>query len=222
MQKIKALSRSTSSIQAPGSNVVRQPRNLNPALHPFERAREYTRALNATKIERIFAQPLLGSFGRGHVDGVYKITNDPSSLERFASGSGDGVVKIWDLTTHDELWQAKAHENIVRGLCWSRDKKLLSCASDRTIKIWDPYNSSSDNNEPIATWLCREANTSISHHRHTSHFAVSSSSGILIYDATYPGSGSTTKLSWPNSVDTITSVAFNQTETSILASTASD
>jgi len=222
VQKVKALSRSTSSIQAPGSNVVRQPRNLDPALHPFERAREYTRALNATKMERMFAQPLLGSLGRGHVDGVYKITNDPSSLERLASGSGDGVVKVWDLTTRDEIWQAKAHENMVRGLCWSRDKKLLSCASDRTVKIWDPYKPDKDSNEPVATWLCREAHTSISHHRHTPHFAVSSSSGISIYDASRPGSGSTTKLSWPNSVDTITSVAFNQTETTILASTASD
>jgi WD repeat and SOF domain-containing protein 1 len=92
--KIKALSRSTSSIQAPGSNVTRQPRNLDPALHPFERAREYTRALNATKMERMFAQPLLGDLGRGHVDGVYKITNDPEALDRLASGSGDGVVSI--------------------------------------------------------------------------------------------------------------------------------
>ena len=38
-QKIKALSRPTASQQAPGSSVSRQPRNLDPALHPFERAR---------------------------------------------------------------------------------------------------------------------------------------------------------------------------------------
>jgi len=222
LQKIKALSRSTSSIQAPGSNVIRQPRNLDPALHPFERAREYTRALNATKIERMFAKPLLGSLGRGHVDGVYKITTDPSSLERLASGSGDGVVKVWDLASRDEIWQAKAHENIVRGLCWSRDKKLLSCASDRTIKIWDPYNSELASNEPVASWLGKDAYTSISHHRHTPHFAVSSSSGIAIYDSTRPGSSASTRLAWPNSVDTISSVTFNQVETSLLASTASD
>src|SRR5258707_792456 len=121
-QKIKALSRSTSSVQAPGSNVTRQPRNLDPALHPFERAREYTRALNATKLERMFAAPLLGALGRGHVDGVYKITNDPNALDRLASGSGDGVVKVWDMTSREEIWQTKAHENLVRGLCWNRDR----------------------------------------------------------------------------------------------------
>ena len=72
----------------------RQTRNLDPALHPFERAREYTRALNATKMDRMFAQPFLAQLGRGHVDGVYTMAKDPNSLERFASGSGDGVVKV--------------------------------------------------------------------------------------------------------------------------------
>jgi WD repeat and SOF domain-containing protein 1 len=219
--KIKALSRSTSSIQAPGSNVTRQPRNLDPALHPFERAREYTRALNATKLERMFAAPLLGSLGRGHVDGVYKITNDPNALDRLASGSGDGVVKVWDMTSREEVWQTRAHENLVKGLCWSRERKLLSCATDRTIKLWDPY-AGDKSSAPLATWLGREAYTSVSHHRSSPSFAASSSSGIHVYDTTRPSSSAATKLSWPNSVDTITNVSFNQIETSILASCASD
>ncbi|KAK5004344.1 Protein sof1, partial [Cryomyces antarcticus] len=102
--KIKALTRSASSAQAPGSNVSRQPRNLDPALHPFERAREYQRALNATKLDRMFAAPFLAQLGDGHVDGVYTMAKDPTSLERFASGSGDGVVKVWDLTNREEVW----------------------------------------------------------------------------------------------------------------------
>ena len=28
-------------------------------------------------------------------DGVYTMAKDPDSLERFASGSGDGFVKVW-------------------------------------------------------------------------------------------------------------------------------
>lgn len=63
--KVKALSRSTSSYQAPGSAVTRQPRNYDPAQHPLERAREYTRALNAVKMERMFAQPFVAQLGRG-------------------------------------------------------------------------------------------------------------------------------------------------------------
>jgi hypothetical protein len=54
-------------VQAPGSDVARQPRNLDPALHPFERARNYTQALNATKLERMFAAPFIAQLGKGHV-----------------------------------------------------------------------------------------------------------------------------------------------------------
>ncbi|KAL3463826.1 WD40-repeat-containing domain protein [Aspergillus heterothallicus] len=218
--KIKALSRSSASQQAPGTGVVRQPRNLDPSQHPFERAREYTRALNAVKLERLFAAPFLGQMGEGHVDGVYTMAKDPGALERFASGSGDGVVKVWDLTTRGEVWNATAHENIVKSVCWTPDRKLLSCAADKTIKLFDPYNSTSEA-PPLATYLGQGAFTSLTHHRNQPFFAASSSQ-ISIYDLSRPSSTPSQTLHWPTSVDTINSVAFNQTETSILASTAID
>lgn len=199
---------------------MRQPRNLDPAQHPFERAREYTRALNAVKLERLFAAPFVGQIGDGHVDGVYSMAKDPGSLDRFASGSGDGVVKVWDLTTHGEVWNTQAHENMVKGVCWTPERKLLSCASDKTVKLFDPYNSSSEA-PPLATYLGQAPFTGVSHHRSLPAFAASSSQ-ISIYDLSRPSSTPSQTLHWPTSVDTITSVAFNQTETSILASTALD
>ncbi|KAL2855089.1 WD40-repeat-containing domain protein [Aspergillus pseudodeflectus] len=218
--KIKALSRSSASQQAPGTAVVRQPRNLDPSQHPFERAREYTRALNAVKLERLFAAPFLGQMGEGHVDGVYSMAKDPGSLERFASGSGDGVVKVWDLTTRGEVWNTTAHENIVKSVCWTPDRKLLSCAADKTIKLFEPYNSSSEA-PPLTTYLGQGSFNSLTHHRNQPYFAASSSQ-ISIYDLSRPSSTPSQTLHWPTSVDTITSVAFNQTETSVLASTALD
>ncbi|KAF2403173.1 WD40 repeat-like protein [Trichodelitschia bisporula] len=219
--KIKALTRPSSSIAAPGSTAPRQPRNLDPALHPFERAREYTRALNATKMDRMFAAPLLGDLGRGHVDGVYRMALDPGSLERLASASGDGVIKVWDLPSRGEVWQAKGHENIVKGLCWSQERKLLSCAADRTVKMWDPY-AEGAGTKPIATWLGRSAYTSVTHHRTLPSFAVAANSAIHIHDTTRPGSAPSTTIAWPTAVDTISHLTLNQTETSILASCASD
>ena len=217
IQKIKSLTRPPAPL---GEGAVRQPRNLDPAQHPFERAREYTRAVNAVKMERMFAAPFIGQLGQGHVDGVYSMAKDPGSLERLASGSGDGVVKVWDLASRDEIWHARAHENVVRGLCWTPERKLLSCANDKTVKLWDPYNGSKAG-VPLATYLGQGAFTDISHHRVHPSFAAASSS-ISIYDLSRPSSGPSQVLRWPTSTDTINTVSFNQTETSILASAALD
>jgi WD repeat and SOF domain-containing protein 1 len=168
----------------------------------------------------MFAAPFVADLGRGHVDGVYTIAKDPKSLERFASGSGDGVVKVWDLPSQDEIWQGQAHSNIVKGVCWTQDQKLLSCGTDKTVKLFDPYNTPSKS-APLATWLGDFGFNSISRHRSDPSFAVAHS-GISVYDLNRPNSAPTQNLAWPTSVDSITSLAFNQTETSLIASTASD
>ncbi|KAL6855328.1 Protein sof1 [Amphichorda felina] len=217
--KIKALTRSVSEHQPPGSNASKQPRNLDSALHPFERAREYQRALTAVKLERMHAAPFVGQLGRGHVDGVYSLAKDPNSLERVASGSGDGVVKVWDVAQKDEIWHTTAHENIVKGMEWTRDQKLLTCAADRTIKLFDPYNTRSEA-RPISSWLGSNAFTSLSHHRSKNAFAAASNV-VAIYDLERH-SAAPEVLKWPTAVDAITNVAFNYVETSVLASCSSD
>lgn len=168
----------------------------------------------------MFAAPFIGQLGSGHVDGVYSMAKDPGSLDRFASGSGDGVVKVWDMQTREEVWNTQAHENVVKGICWTPDRKILSCASDKTVKLFDPYNSSAEA-PPAATFLGQTPFTGVSHHRDQPAFAASSSV-ISIYDMSRPSSTASQTLHWPTSTDTITSVAFNQIETSIIGSTAND
>ena len=168
----------------------------------------------------MFAAPFIAQLGRGHVDGVYTMAKDPGSLERFASGSGDGVVKIWDLPSREEVWNVQAHENIVKGMCWTPDRKLISCASDKTVKLFDPYNTSSGS-PPLATYLGQGAFTSVSHHSKEAKIAVASSV-ISIYDLERPSSAPIQTLRWPTSADTITSVAFNQSEPHVLVATAAD
>ena len=66
--KIKTLSRSEEAFTREcKGDVVKVFRNLEPALHPFDKAREYTRALTATKLDKMFAKPLVGhgSIGPG-------------------------------------------------------------------------------------------------------------------------------------------------------------
>ena len=94
--KIKCLTRPLSGYQAPGSDVPKLSKNTAPEAHPFERAREYTRALNAVKLERMFAAPFVCALP--HADAVYEIAIHPSSVSRIASASGDGFIKTWDLS----------------------------------------------------------------------------------------------------------------------------
>ena len=49
---------------------------FSPELHPFEAEREYQRALNAVKLERVFAKPFLGSMD-GHRDGLTCLAKHP-------------------------------------------------------------------------------------------------------------------------------------------------
>lgn len=125
--------------------------NSDPSLHPFEKAREVTRALNAVKLERLFAKPFLGSL-EGHRDGVYTMGKHYKELNALVSGSADGEVRLWNLSMPKEpVWMKKdAHDAFVRGVCFTQARhslKTLSCSDDRTVKLWDAPDSSSETKE---------------------------------------------------------------------------
>lgn len=117
-------------------------RNLDPALHPFSRAREYTRAVNAAKMDRMFSKPFVGAL-EGHVDGVYTLAKDPRRVGVVAGGGGDGEVIVHSLSLRRPILKLpQAHRGMVTGLAWSahaRDthRSLISCSStDASIKVW--------------------------------------------------------------------------------------
>ena len=92
--KVKVLSRNPADyIRESRSDIHKVQRNLDPSLHPFEAAREYTRALNAVKLERVFAKPFVASLN-GHTDGVNCISRHPTKLSVLLSGSCDGEVSM--------------------------------------------------------------------------------------------------------------------------------
>lgn len=216
--KIKTLSRSLDA-HAPAALGAPAPisRNLDPALHPFAQAREYTRALNATKLERMFAKPFVGAMG-GHTDGVYVLETDPERGNIVASGAGDGEICLWHLPTQSRLQALpRAHNSIIQSLCISPltfspsasglgTKRLLSCGTDRTVKLWDANPDSglmeardedeeqdedgtvgwlkereADRTEPLLTWHSKTAFNSLSHHA-TSPLFASSSNVIQLWD----------------------------------------
>lgn len=101
--KVKILSRNPDDhIRERSSDIHKLHRNLDPSLHPFEAPREYTRALNATKLDRVFAKPFVGALD-GHTDGVNCLARHPKSLSVLLSGSCDGEVSVAN-TVYDNNW----------------------------------------------------------------------------------------------------------------------
>ena len=92
--KIKMLCRNPADyVRETKKDIVPMQRNYDPDLHPFETAREYTRATNAVKMERIFARPFICSLD-GHRDSVQCLTKHTTQLSLLLSGSCDGEVTL--------------------------------------------------------------------------------------------------------------------------------
>lgn len=93
-QRIQALQHSPAD-HMPGRRGDPMPiaRNLDPKMHPFARHRERARALNAAKLERIFAKPFVGNLD-GHADAIECLARKPHSLSLLASGSWDGGMSL--------------------------------------------------------------------------------------------------------------------------------
>ncbi|EMR10665.1 hypothetical protein PNEG_01365 [Pneumocystis murina B123] len=211
--KIKVLSRQRSLVVA--SRLGDQnpmPRNLNFAIHPFERAREYVRALNSVKLDRLFAKPFIGQLGNGHIDGVYCMAKDSRKIDTIATGSGDGVVKIWNLIERNEVLSIDAHDGTVNGLTYTTEGHLLSCSADKIVKLW-----SLNSIDPINIYMGTDAFSSVDHHYSKPIFATSSTK-IDIWDENRDKP--IFSMEW--GADTIQTVKFNHSETNIVASAGAD
>lgn len=79
------------------------PRNYDPSLHPFEVPREYVKAMNAVKLERVFAKPFIGNLD-GHKDGVSCLAKHPKSLSLLLSGAYDGEVTCYCVKVISNLY----------------------------------------------------------------------------------------------------------------------
>lgn len=194
------------------------PRNYDPSLHPMESAREYVRALNATKLERIFAKPFVANLS-GHRDGVSCFGKHTKSLSTLISGAYDGEVRTWDLANRQCVRSFVAHEGFVRGICYGIDgKKFFTVGDDKTIKLWNSVAPDmGEEEQPVNTILSRTMITGISHHRKDAKFATCGEY-CSIWDENR--NDPLKNLKW--GVDTLHDVAFNPVENSLLSCCGSD
>lgn len=102
-------------------------RSLNPNLHPFQKAREYQRAVISAKMDKMFAKPFIAALSN-HTDAVACFAKSTKNIQNFISGCWDGEVKLWDLAQKQELMTINAHHGQVKGVCFSHDgKSFLTC-----------------------------------------------------------------------------------------------
>jgi len=189
-------------------------RNYSSIEHPFECEREYKRALNAVKLERVFAKPLLGSLD-GHKDGITVLEKHPTRLSEVASAAADGEVRIWDLANRKSVRHWQAHEGVMRGLIYTPGgQRMLTCADDKMIKTWDCTNH---DNVPIDTIVCKHMVTGITHATNSNEFATCGEATQL-----WSTGRSAPLKTFQWGVDSVTVVAFNPVETHLLAGAASD
>lgn len=189
-------------------------RNVKSHVNPFEVVREYQRALNATKLERVFAKPFVGSLD-GHTDGVSIITKNPLKLNRLWSGAQDGEIRHWDLTAKKCIKKIKAHDGWVRGLTMTRSNKVISVGVDKMIKIWDSDEFNEENS--IISIVGSSPFTSVDSANEDSNYATSS--GVVDY---WDITKSDPIRTWKWGHDTYNRVRFNPIEKDLLCSTVSD
>lgn len=74
---------------------------------------------------------------RRHATRVTAVAWSPDST-RIASASYDKTVRIWDVSTDDNLFTYRGHSDRVLSVAWSPDgKRIASASTDRTVQVWD-------------------------------------------------------------------------------------
>ena len=144
-------------------------RNYDPKLHPFEVPREYQRAINAAKLDKIFAKPFLGAL-EGHTDVVQCMMKHPLSLSTIISGSCDGEVRLWNLPTRKCVRKINAYSSIVRGICAPQHGQyFFTIDNQAAIKQWtlqpeDEEDDEFDPNVPMNTIIGKQMTMGMHHH----------------------------------------------------------
>ncbi|KAK9685127.1 Sof1-like domain [Popillia japonica] len=217
--KVKVISRNPDEyLRDTKKDLYKVPRNFDPDLHPFEAAREYVRALNAVKLERVFAKPFVTSLD-GHRDAVSCIAKNPTELSVLVSASYDGEVRVWDLAQRKCLRDFLAHEGVIRGVTYIPDgNQFITLADDKTIKTWKTQMPQfGEDEEPVNTILSKTVIGGISHCVRGTKFATCGEV-CQLWEQTRNEPIRTYQ--W--GVDSLHDVRFNPVECNILAACASD
>ncbi|KAL2931389.1 DDB1- and CUL4-associated factor 13 [Bienertia sinuspersici] len=224
--RVKVISRPTDEFTRERSqDLQRVFRNYDPSLRPQEKAVEYVRALNAAKLDKVFARPFIGAMD-GHIDAVSCMAKNPSDLKAMFSGSMDGDIRLWDIASRRTMSRFLGHQGAVKGLATSTDGRILvSCGLDCTVRLWNvPSPSITDSDDtsdgsptPFAVYTGQNAYKAVDHQWAGNLFATAGAR-LDVWD--HNRSQPVNSFEW--GVDTVVSVRFNPGEPNLLATSGSD
>ena len=208
--KVKVISRCEEDFTKERTNDLKKVhRNYDPNLHQFERAHEYNRALNAAKLDRLFAKPFLCSLA--HSDCVTALSRNPRVVNSLLAGSADGEVRIWDIPQRRCLRRLLGHTGAVRGISFAPDgETCVSCSTDCTVKLWKvPYapleaGDVMQDEDAVYEFQGKNAFRGIDHHWNRNSFATCGAD-VDIWD--HSRSEPVSTFSW--GCDSVLSVRFN-------------
>lgn len=212
--KVKTLSRKAEDFtREKPTDLQPVTRSTKPSLHPFEKAREYARALNAVKLDKHFAKPFLASL-EGHADGVCSMAKCTAVLNVLATGGCDGELIQWRLSQREPLWRVRAHRGFCRGLSYTPDgHSLFSCGDDKIVKLWSP----SESREARATYLSAHTVMDVDAHWDGELFATAGTE-LQIWDV--GRAKPTNSYVWGSG--SFTKARFNAVERSVVLALSSD
>lgn len=221
--KVKVINRNEQDYtRERAQDVQKVARNLDPNLHPFEKAKEYTRALNAAKLERVFAKPFLSAFP--HDEAVTSLARNPARINSIIAGCANGDVRLWDIPAKRCLRRLVGHTGPIRGISISPDgNSAVTCSDDCTVRLWKvPYAPSivgpvEEDDEPVLEFQGKNGFRCCDHHWTKDMFATG---GVCVDIWDHDRSEPISTFSWGS--ETVTSVRFNPAESDLFCSTGSD
>ncbi len=76
---------------------------------------------------------------RGHESGPIESLDFSPAGDRLVSAGQDGTVRVWDVTTHNELFVRREHQSQVSQALYSPQGNVIaSGGDDQMIRLWDP------------------------------------------------------------------------------------
>jgi WD repeat and SOF domain-containing protein 1 len=215
-------------------DVTKMHRNPDPSLNPFQEAREYQRALNAAKVEKIFSKPFIAALDT-HADGITCVSKNINSMVDFVTGSHDGVIVMWNLHSKSVQHEISAHKNSIRGLCYANpasvnltDTMFLSTGDDKYVNIWSLNNCEKQKKNvtkrgekaaytPKAQYISKSLLFNVDHSYDEPKFATS---GAIVQVWDYERSDPISKFDW--GMDSVHKLKWNPSETNLILASASD